>query len=203
MQSKKVGLMRKFFFLLFTFFSSFFLNAEIIQVIAYWDALKCLDYCTPRIRANFSAIQGVGDLQLNAPAGSATIEWISPYPFSYQLFYYAAAAAGINLNDLSILVKGKIVHDPANIYLISDGDQLRFTLIGPVKPTFLSHRPSSNIALHPLSQELVSKLLEIENRRETITIFGTLFAPRKYPNTLIVQQIKVLNETVQEKEENG
>lgn len=194
--------MRQFFFFFLSCFCFSFLPAEIIQVVTYWDALKCLDYCTPRIRANLSAIPGVGVLQLNAPAGTATIDWIASYPFSYQQFYYAAAAAGINLNDVSILVKGKIIHDPANIYLVSDGDQLRFTLIGPVRPTFLSHRPSSNIALHPLSQEMIGKLLDIENRGETITIFGTLFAPRKYPNTLIVQQIKVLKDISQEIEQN-
>jgi hypothetical protein len=168
------------------------LQGEILQVIAHWNAFKCMDSCTPRIRSNFSMIPGVSRLQINSYTGTATIDWAPLHSFSYQQFYDAAAAAGIQLNDISLRVQGRIAHDPANIYLISDGDQMRFMLVGPLNSTYLSYRTSNNIQLHPLPQEMIDQLLAAEDKQQTVIVYGALLAPRKYPNALIVQQLKVL-----------
>jgi len=167
------------------------LQAEVEQIVVTWNALKCLDICVPSIQRNFGAIREVNNLQINAASGAAVMGWDPNYPFSYEPFRYAAAAVGISITSMRLRVRGTISHDYDNIYLVSNGDDARFLLIGPILAQPGRYIPTTSIDSHPLSPEVRDKLLSAEKNRLTVVISGPLFLPKHYPRTLIAEQIKV------------
>ena len=167
------------------------LRAEVETIIVNWDAFKCQDLCTSLIARQFSAIKEVSNLQINAPSGTAVMGWDPNYPFSYEPFRYASAGVGIHITSMRLRVRGTISHDIENIYLVSNGDDARFLLIGPLHPEPGRYVPNYSLATHPLPPEMRERLLEAERKRLTVVISGPLFQPSHYPRTLIVEQMSV------------
>ena len=167
------------------------LQAEVEQIEIRWNAFKCLDTCVPLIQRNLLAIKHVTNLQINARSGTAVMGWNPNYPFTYEPFRLASSAAGIHIDDVRIRVRGTIAHDGDNFYLVSDGDDARFLLIGPLRPESGRYIPNYSLATRPLSGTVKEQLLEAEKNQFTVVISGPLYLPRRYPRTLITEQIKV------------
>lgn len=184
---------RRIFLLLFLFSYAPWVQSEVEEIIVTWNAFKCQNICTPLIARNFSAIKEVNNLQINAPSGVAVMGWNPNYPFSYEPFRYASAAVGIRINSMRIRVRGTISHDEENIYLVSNGDNARFLLIGPIHPEPGRYLPIYSLATHPLSPEARERLLETERKQWTVVISGPLFLPSHYPRTLIAEQVQILS----------
>ena len=167
------------------------LPAEVEQIEIRWNAFKCLDTCVPLIQRNLLAIKHVTNLQINARSGTAVMGWNPNYPFTYEPFRLASSATGIHIDDVRIRVRGTIAHDGDNFYLVSDGDDARFLLIGPLRPESGRYIPNYSLATRPLSVTVKEQLLEAEKNQFTVVISGPLYLPRRYPRTLITEQIKV------------
>jgi len=169
---------------------AFPLQGEVEEILLTWNAFKCQDVCIPLIERNFGSIREVNNLQINAPSGIAVMGWNPNYPFSYEPFRYAAAAVGININTMRLRVRGMISHDEDNVYLVSNGDDARFLLIGPIHTEPGRYIPN-NLVSYPLSSEAKEQLLSAEKNQWTVVVSGPLFFPSHYPRTLITEQIKV------------
>lgn len=166
------------------------LPAEIQELTISWNAFKCQSTCIQQIQKHFSTIKGIKNLNVNGSSGVADIEWDPNEPLSYEPFRYAAAAVGININTMRVRVKGRINHSGNNIFIISDKDGSRFHLIGPIYTESGRYTPKYNIDTHPLPQETIEQLLDIEREGHVIVISGPLFLPSHYPLTLVTEQIK-------------
>jgi hypothetical protein len=180
---------------LFPLFISFTLTAEVEEIVLNWNALRCLEICIPGIERNLRSIREVTHLQINSRSGTAVMGWDPNYPFTFPPFRWAMAGAGITITDMHLRVRGTITHDMDNYYLVSSGDLSRFLLIGPLlfHPARFTPR---NIESHPLPPQIKQQLMEIEEKRQTVVIEGPLFFPfEKFPRTLIVEQIRVENES--------
>jgi len=166
------------------------LKAEIELITISWNAFKCQSTCIQSIEQNFSAIKGIKKLKIDAAAGTADIEWDPTIALDYQPFRYAAAAVGFNIVSMRVRVKGKISHQSGNMYLISDKDQSRFHLVGPIHIEEGRYIPKYNLETHPLPLRTKEQLLDIEREGSAVTISGPLFLPSHYPLTLVTEQIK-------------
>lgn len=166
------------------------LPAEIQELTISWNAFKCQSSCIQQIQQHFTTIKGIKNLKINPSSGVANIEWDPNEPLNYEPFRYAAAAVGININTMRVGVKGKIDHSGNNLILISDKDGSRFHLIGPIHTESGRYTPKYNLDTHPLPQDTIEQLLDIERQGRAIVISGPLFLPSRYPLTLVTEQIK-------------
>jgi len=184
----KVNYARNLLFIYFIYFQG--LHAEIEQIRVSWNAFKCQTTCVQQIQQSLNAIKGVKSLKIDGPSGIANIEWDPTTPLNYEPFRYAAAAVGINI-DMRVSVKGIISHENENIFIISDKDQTRFLLIGPILVESGRYIPKYNLATHPLPTDIKEQLLDIERKRVSVVISGPLFLPAQYPLTLVTEHIKM------------
>lgn len=168
-----------------------FLNGEVQQINVTWNAFKCQSSCVSQIKSNLEGIAGVEKLEINSQAGSGVIIWKPNVPLSYEPFRYAAAAVGITIDSMRVRVKGTILRNGNNFFLISDGDGTTLQLIGPVASQPGRYIPLYNLASHPLSDAAIEALTRAEQNRSSVLISGPLFLPSYYPLTLIAEQIKL------------
>lgn len=179
--------------LLFTLAAAHLL-AEVQEVQVKWNAFKCIGPCVDSINQHLKAISNVSDVQINGQGGTAAMKWSPTFPFSYEPFRYAfAAAGGVTINEMRVRVNGTITHDSEHFFLHSTGDNGTFQLIGPIQAQPGRYIPK-NLASHPLMSETKDKLLAAEMNRLTVTVSGPLYLPSHWPNVLIAEQIKVNNE---------
>lgn len=165
------------------------LIAEVEEVTITWNGFKCQSVCVGEIKQNFAKIKEVENLKVD-PSGFATMRWNSQSTFSYEPFRYAAGAVGIYIRMMKVRVKGKISQQGENLYLVSDKDQARFFLIGPLKIEQGRYSPS-NIDTHPLTASMREQFIEAAKRNQTLVIEGPLLLPSYYPLALIVEKMSV------------
>ncbi len=188
--------MHKFFLTpLFAFIFSFnCLKAEILEIAISWNALLCLNVCVPTLQQELSYIPNVSDIQINSRSGNAVMRWKPNYPFSYEPFNLATRTVGIRISDFRIRVRGTIRHQQDNFYLVSEGDNTQFLLIGPILAEPGRYIIKHNIATHPLSIDLRRQLQIISANQNIVEIEGPLFEPSRYWLVLEVEQLKVSEE---------
>lgn len=165
------------------------LQADIEKILIKWNAALCRDVCIPNLQSKFRSVGGVTDFQINPSAGVAELHWRPRYPFSLVPFNTAMRSVGIRMLNIRVRVTGTIAHDSYNVYLVSLGDNSRFQLIGPIRPEIGQYVIRQNIANHPLSPEVLQRLLSTEAGGQTVTIEGPLFEPNRYNLILITEQI--------------
>ena len=170
-------------------------SAEVERIMISWNTVICDGICNQRIRTSLLKIKPVVDVQINDTQGVANLLWDSKYPFEYEPFRFAAGEAGIRFNDMRLKVKGKIVTNDKNIFLISDIDLARFLLIGPTKIDPYRYVVPNNIASHPIPAQMEAQLLNARDLNQSVLISGPLFLPRTYDRTLIIEQIQILQES--------
>jgi hypothetical protein len=167
------------------------LRAEIEQVEVRWNALKCLDICAPSIERNLKSISSVTSIQINAQSGTAVLGWAPNSPFIFEPFRRAAAAVGIRFNEIRLRIRGTIAHHNNNFYLISNGDNNRYVLVGlpPIQPGRFS--PRFNAPIIPLAPEVQKQLLEAERNHYTVLVLGLLSRPDRNSNILMTEKIQM------------
>jgi hypothetical protein len=168
------------------------LNAEIEWITIRWTSSLCLDSCVKGLRARFSQIDGVADVYIDQAAGQAKLKWKPNKTFSYTPIHGAMAMIGLYIKDIHMKVHGTIMHDRQNVYLISSGDNTRFQLLGPVQVNTTGYSMQASATSHPLTNETKSLLLDVENKKGSVSIEGPLFqAWRAPPLYLITDQVNV------------
>lgn len=170
-------------------------SAEVERIMISWNTIICDGACNQRVKASLQKIKPVIDVQINDNQGVANLLWDSRYPFEYDPFRFAAGEAGIRFNDMRLKVKGKIVSNEKNIFLISDIDSAQFLLIGPTKIDPYRYVVPNNIISHPIPPRMEAQLLNARDLNQTVLVSGPLFLPRSYDRTLIIEQIQILEES--------
>jgi len=163
-------------------------KAEVEEVSITWNAFKCQSSCVSEMEKSLGAIHEVTNLKVN-PGGFAIMKWSPTSPFSYEPFRYAAAAVGLRISSMRVRVKGKVVLDGGDFYLISDGDNTKFLLIGPLLVEPGRYSPS-NISTHPLTLPTRQQLESLNRSTRGVIITGPLLLPSFYRLALITEQIK-------------
>lgn len=166
------------------------LVAEIEKISLSWNDFYCVGTCPNDMRKNLLDINEIKDLEMSP--GYATMKWNASTHFSYEPFRYASAAVGIHISMMRVKVIGHIQQKGVEFFLISDGDQTPFFLIGPLKIEQGGYSPS-NIQTHPLTQNLIAKLTDAEKRNLKVVIEGPLLVPSFYTRALIVEYLHVKN----------
>lgn len=184
-------MIKKFLSVLLLLAISAHLNAEVEMIQIKWNAFKCLNICTSLIQDNLNAIRSVSNVQIDPRTGVAVMDWDPKSPFSYEPFRYAAGAVGIKIDDMRIRIRGTIVRDGSNLFLVSAGDGARFLLIGPIKTQPGRYVPRYSLESHPLAPGVQEELLNAERNNFTVVIAGPLYLPSHWPRVLITEQIKI------------
>lgn len=166
------------------------LHGDVQEITIKWNAFTCDNYCVPRIESSLKGIRQINNLHIDGPSGAATMGWDPNYPFAYEPFYYAMSLTGVSINDLRMKVRGRIVSDPNDFYLISSGDLARFLLIGPIRVQKDRYVPK-NIASHGFDAATKMQLYHAQDNDLEVTVTGPLYLPTQYPRTLVAEQIKI------------
>ncbi len=168
--------------------------AEVKEIVMKWNALLCLNTCTPLLQQQLNAIPNIANLQINDRAGTAIMRWKPGYPFSYEPFNLATRTVGIRIADFRLKVSGTIRRIEDNYYIISAGDNTAFLLAGPIRAVPNRYIIQQNIASRPLSADMRLTLLQAANTGQIVEIEGPLFEPLRYWLILIVEQFKLPTE---------
>lgn len=194
--------MRKYLFALVIAWSMS-LEAEVQKVVLKWNAALCQDTCVPLMQRQLQAIPGIANFQINAGAGIADIDWKPDAPFSFYPFNTATRSVGARLLDVRVKVKGTIVYDSQNLYLVSLGDNSRFILLGPLGMQSSQFVMQANPANHPLPADIKENLIEASRKHQTVTIEGPLFEPERYNLSLITEKIDFPKEEPRDYQRRG
>jgi hypothetical protein len=182
---------RNWGWILLCFFST--LQAELQQVVVSWNPLICRGACPSLLTGKLQAMGGLSGMQINAPAGLAQLNWSPNASLNLPAIYVAFRSIGLQLENVHVRVKGKIVKNQQNFFLVSTGDHSLFQLIGPTLLQPGQYRVNRNISTHPLPVAIQQQLSDAQAKQLSVSIEGSLFEPDRYALILIVEQIKVSN----------
>lgn len=181
-------------FLVVGIFCSVTAIANVEKVRITWQQNICLESCINGLQKQFSTIAGVSDLTLNQPAAQLEFTWSSnTVPLNYTTIYTAMAMIGLNIEDIHIKATGYVTRSGADFYLTSEPEGTRFQLLGPlaIPPNPSQAAAQYNVAVHPLTPQQQSELLDAMQSSATVFVEGRIFMPERYPPwQLIVQNIK-------------
>lgn len=168
------------------------LRAEVENVVITWNALLCLDVCTPNLQANLQQIGGPTNVRINAQAGTAATGWNPSIPFSYSPYNTASRATGIRLSDIRVKVSGYVSQQGSTFTLSSTGDNSIFPLIGTLSTANAGgYIVRQNVADYAFNPDILEKLSTAASEHQLVTVEGPLFEPNRYTNTLIVEKLTV------------
>lgn len=169
-------------------------HAEIERVMVKWTPSLCQDSCVQGLKKQFANQQGVAEVEINQPAGQANLKWKPNVAFTFQAIHNAMAMIGLYINDLRVIVTGKISHDGNTVRLTSPTDGTTFQLLGPTQAQPLQYAQKYNIATHDLSEDTRQALLAAEKANQKVTIEGPIFEPyRAPPLRLIIERMQIEN----------
>jgi hypothetical protein len=166
------------------------IHSEVEEVIFKWNAAICRATCIPFIAKQLEDMPQVTEFRLEAHTGIAYVHWNPKVEFSFGYFNFASRAAGIRIEDIRVRVKGTIIHDHDDIYIISSGDNTHFKVVGNLKTHVNQYTIQANVANHLFSEKQFERLLDAEEKREIVTIEGPLFEPQKNYLTIVSEKIK-------------
>lgn len=167
---------------------------EIELISIRWNPVTGREMIVPGIIKSLRAIPAVSNVKVDAVSGSASMNWNKTTPFAYEPFKFAAGAAGIRFRDMRLKIKGIILADRENFYLLSNYDQSRFRLIGPAQTDPNRYIVTNNIETHHFSDQMITQFKQAEKLRQTVVVEGPLFLPNTFPRTIIVEQFLVPKE---------
>ena len=178
-------------FLFCILFKMSVVQGEIQEIVMKWNALLCLNECESTLANQLNNIANLRGLRIDSRAGTAVMGW-QPYNFfSYAPFNLATRTVGIRIADFRLKVSGKIRHSEDNFYMVSEGDNTTYLLVGPIRAVPDRYIIQQNIASRPLSADIRIKLLRLADSQETVIIEGPLFEPLRAWLILIVEQLKL------------
>lgn len=164
------------------------LHSEIQTITVRWTPGFCLEPCEETLRQKLASAPQVAESDVPPGASQATIRWKPDKKFSYQTLNFLIKGAGVKANQVLISVRGQIRHDNDDVFLVSQGDGTRFTLISPI---YVSPDPSQgqvrhNLDSHKLSARTREELLNNEREDKIVTVKGLLFDPWRYVELYLI-----------------
>lgn len=161
---------------------------EIQSVIVKWRPGFCLKPCEDNLRKKIAAAPQVAESDVPEGASQATIRWKPNMRFSYQTLNFLIKGAGVKADQVFMTVRGNIQHDSRHVYLVSQGDGTRFTLLSPiyVSPDPSQSQTRSNVDSYNLSDKARAELLKNEQEHRLVTVKGLLLDPWRYVELYLI-----------------
>lgn len=161
-------------------------NAEIQQVVIKWTPGLCTASCIAGLDKAFKKIDAVASTSLDQAAAQAVLQWKPNYPFSYTPIDYAMNAIGLYVTEFRMKVRGTIIHDKTNVFLVSLGDNTSFTLLSPTIPAPSQAASLYNVESYQLTPQLRERLIATEAQHQVVSIAGPIFTPWLSPPLLLI-----------------
>lgn len=180
-----------FAFTVIFFFGSSPLQSEVKRIEITWNALKCQNSCIEQIETAFKAIKEVKNFKMIPVEGTASMNWDTNAPFSYDPFRYASAAVGITIDTMRLVVAGTLSHEGEAFYLTSHPDGTKLQLLGPIRTEgdrYIIVNNTGNYAFSPQQRE---ELLNFELHDSQVVVSGPMYLPYYKPNILIMEKIQL------------
>lgn len=175
-----------------TFFILQFSSAkgEIQKVSLSWVPAECDLACSELLQKFLDKIPNARKVEINQPQGRAVLYWKPNAQFKIDDVRLPMMRLGLKLQILNIEAKGTIVHSGRKFFLDSIGDRTRIELLSPATASVDQYVEQMNIQSHYVTEPLLSKLLEIENKHLLATVKGYIFMLQRQQLQLIVQDVK-------------
>ncbi len=170
------------------------LQAEIVKAMVTWESIMCnKDYCQGRLHQLFSQIGSVADVNFNGQSGKATLYWKPNFKFDLNAINYSMHGLGLasGVDNISVKVRGVIIHDSSSVTIQSIGDNTRFMLLSPTKPTRNRVNEEYNVMSHVLDPQVRQQLIDAESNFQLVTVEGPLFDIERSPLKIIISNVSV------------
>lgn len=167
------------------------LCGEIVWVKIYWQPTQCPS-CFAVLQRRFDALEAVARADFNFALSMADLRWKPNQPYEDRLVRTPVAWAGLTLRDVRIKLRGTIVHDGQNVYIVSIGDGTSFPLVSQPSTSskYFVQSAISSYALDPVVKE---QLLAAQASFQVVSIEGTLINPYRPPVYLMVEKLEFPN----------
>jgi len=180
--------MKKLAFSLLAFSCLGYSWGEVEEIVLRWQSGICQQQCRQYVVERLEKVEQVTEIRVEGD--SATLRWRPNSRFSYTPIDRAMRLVGINIDRISLTVRGTVKSTPRGIYLQSIGDGTEFLLIGPLNIEPGKAPARGNIKSHRLSEAREKQLLEAEREHRTLTVRGPLFQPERRPAlNLIIESL--------------
>jgi hypothetical protein len=184
-------MMKKFLFTL-SLLASSPLFGEVEEVKIQWTPALCNEICAMSLYRQFKRIYNVEEVTVSQLSGQASLRYKKKAYYDFGPVNRAMEMIGLTINDIRVIVKGRIKYTTKEVFLISDGDGTIFNLLSPVPPQPQVFVENYNPDTHRLTVQNRNQLIEAGQNNSLVTISGPLFEPeRAPPNYLIVEGINV------------
>jgi hypothetical protein len=171
-------------------------SAEIVKVEVQWQPETCPMNCAQLLASQFQKIPGIAQIIMNQPGGHVELRWKPNFPFAYQQVKSAMQAAGPGIQDIRVKVRGTVHFDQQTASLVSLGDNTTFYLLGQVQANPNQLSVYYNVESHPLSQEILTQLVDGAKKNQIAVIEGPLFEPWRYPYMwLMIDKLQFVDST--------
>lgn len=167
------------------------LAAEIVWVDIYWTE-ACNSICANMVKQRLGAIPAVAHVEVYPSEGRARMQWRQNYKLDYMMIKSAVAWVGVDISDMLVQVRGKILSSSSDMVLMSTGDSTRFNLLGIPQVSHTQMTNWENAASYPLSHAIRQQLWSAKQSNTIVTIQGPLFQFwNPNPLNLIVNQLQI------------
>lgn len=171
------------------------LFSEIQQVTIKWIPMQCQASCMKGLEAAFRKIPGVTAINMNQPGGQAELQWRPNAILAMGPINAAMSSIGLSIEDIRVRVRGSIVHDDRDVYIVSLGDSTMFKLMGPLVPKPNQYTMNSSVYNRPLSPQMRDELLQAQADGKLAVLTGPLFeSERSPPIMVIVESLRYVRE---------
>lgn len=171
----------KKFLLALSIFCSTQAFGEIETVRVRWTQGTCKGSCVRLVDHQFQRIPGVAEVEVNENAAIATLKWKPNQPFNYRQVEAAMSMVGLDIEVITVAVRGTIVQAGQNFRIVSVGDNTSFNLLGTLTPEMSQQVIQFNAENLTLSTSQKEQLLQGMEKHEVARIEGPLFMPERSP----------------------
>ncbi len=162
-------------------------EAEVIWAKIYWKSDFCPPSCYPLLERRLRAIDSVSRVDFNFAEGFAKLVWKPTVPYEDRKIRTPMAWVGLAIHNVRVRIRGTIIHDNGDVYIVSLGDETKMPLLSPPKPEEGRYITKPNRVACCLEPKLKERLLEAENKHEVVTLEGSVIQPHRPPVHLSVE----------------
>ncbi|GAB4234196.1 MAG: hypothetical protein Tsb0021_13450 [Chlamydiales bacterium] len=183
--------MKKIYLLIVFLITFSSIHADIIDVTIFFRAELCDRDCIRTLERSFRSLPGVRGVQPSPSSGTIKLFWRPRAAFDYRQINLIMQRLGLKLSSLDLTVRGTVTQAGNRFFLDSLGDPTRMELLNRPAPSDTQFVERKNIQTHVVRNPLREQLIEAKAQDALLRIQGTLFAPHRNDNKLIVNTIRV------------
>jgi hypothetical protein len=162
--------------------------SEVKSVQVFWNHGACQDRCGKLLEEKLRENKQIDSAVVSITSNMADIQWNKNAIFSYQVIKRIFQKVGVGIDNVRIIVRGKITYTQDRLVLISDGDNTTFDIV-----SYEKERPNAKYL--SIDSKLKQTYIDYSKEHKTLIIEGALYhAWRAPPLYLLLEKVTLEDE---------